>query len=65
MVLVVPSFCIQAAKTALEGVPTVNHVSNKQMDYIWSVLELDDNSKLSFRMFAVMTALAERVTAME
>ena len=48
----------QAAKDALEAVPSVKDISDRQKDYIFTLLDLDDNSQMTFRMFAVMTALA-------
>ena len=50
---------------ALEAVPSVKEIGEKQMDYVFKVLDLEHENNMTFRMFAVMTALAERVTAME
>ena len=40
-------------------------IDEKQKNYIFKLLDLDENTQMTFRMFAVMTALAERVTAMD
>ncbi|XP_050412886.2 trichohyalin [Patella vulgata] len=55
----------QEIRTALEGVPSVQHITNKQVDYVFKVLHIDDATLVTFRMFAVITALCERVTAMD
>lgn len=52
-------------KQALEGVPSVQHLTPKQFDYVFKVLKIDDASQVTFRMFAVITALCERVTKMD
>ncbi|KAK7484146.1 hypothetical protein BaRGS_00024635 [Batillaria attramentaria] len=52
-------------KTALEGVPSVQHMTPKQMEYVLKVLKIDDASQVTFRMFAVITAVSERVTQMD
>ena len=56
---------LQAAKEALHAVPSVKEIDEKQKNYIFKLLDLDENTQMTFRMFAVMTALAERVTAMD
>ncbi|KAI0222505.1 hypothetical protein LSAT2_026249 [Lamellibrachia satsuma] len=53
------------AKIALEGVPSIQAISKKQLEYILKVLDIDRETKFTFRMFSVMTALAERVTHMD
>ncbi|KAL4226193.1 hypothetical protein ACF0H5_014179 [Mactra antiquata] len=55
----------QEAKTALDGVPSVQHLTNKQMEYVLKVLKIDEATLVTFRMFAVVTALCERVTHMD
>ena len=50
---------------ALGGVPSIQTITNKQLEYVLKVLNIDDASQITFRMFAVMTALSERVTQME
>ncbi|XP_064632370.1 uncharacterized protein LOC135490795 isoform X2 [Lineus longissimus] len=49
----------------LDGVPTVQHLTKKQMEYVFKVLKLDDASQVTFKMFAVISALCERVTQMD
>ncbi|GFO14407.1 hypothetical protein PoB_004091200 [Plakobranchus ocellatus] len=56
---------IKEALTALDGVPGIQHMTSKQFDYVFKVLNIDDASQVTFRMFAVITALCERVTCME
>ena len=53
------------ANVALDGVPSVQQMTNKQLDYVLSVLNLNDASRITFRMFAVVSALCERVTMMD
>ncbi|XP_041349516.1 uncharacterized protein LOC121368836 [Gigantopelta aegis] len=52
-------------RTALEGVPSIQQITEKQMDYVLKVLKIDDASQITFRMFAVISALSERVTQMD
>lgn len=52
-------------RTALEGVPSVNQMTPKQFEYVFKVLKIDDASQVTFRMFAVISALCERVTKMD
>ncbi|OAF66490.1 hypothetical protein A3Q56_05779 [Intoshia linei] len=52
-------------KEAVLSVPSVGEISEKQMNYISSILGFEDTTKLTFRMFAVMVAVAERVTQMD
>ncbi|GFS03630.1 dormancy/auxin associated domain-containing protein [Elysia marginata] len=56
---------IKEALTALDGVPGIQHMTTKQFDYVFKVLNIDDASQVTFRMFAVITALCERVTCMD
>jgi hypothetical protein len=56
---------LQEAKIALDGVPSIQHITNKQMEYVMKVLKIDEATLVTFRMFAVVTALCERVTHME
>ncbi|ELT92842.1 hypothetical protein CAPTEDRAFT_224063 [Capitella teleta] len=53
------------AKLALDGVPCLVSISNKQLQYITQLLNIDQETNVTFRMFAVMSALAERVTEMD
>lgn len=52
-------------KIALEGVPSINNITKKQIDYVMKVLALDEHCKVTFRMFGVSVALCERITKME
>ncbi|XP_070192116.1 uncharacterized protein [Littorina saxatilis] len=52
-------------RTALEGVPSTQHITSKQMEYVLKVLKIDDASQVTFRMFSVITAVSERVTQMD
>lgn len=52
-------------KQALEGVPTVQQMTPKQFEYVFKVLKIDDASQVTFRMFAVISALCERITQMD
>lgn len=53
------------ARIALTGVPTIGNITEKQMDYVMKVIDIDENTEITFRMFAVAIALCERVTQME
>ncbi|XP_067685072.1 uncharacterized protein [Haliotis asinina] len=52
-------------QTALDGVTSIQHMTSKQVQYVLKVLDIDDASQVTFRMFAVITALCERVTQMD
>ncbi|XP_059175867.1 uncharacterized protein LOC131955682 [Physella acuta] len=52
-------------KQAIEGVASVNHITPKQLDYVFKVLKIDDASQVTFKMFSVISALCERVTQMD
>ncbi|CAL1528526.1 unnamed protein product [Lymnaea stagnalis] len=52
-------------KQAIEGVASVNHLTSKQLEYVFKVLKIDDATQVTFRMFAVISALCERVTQMD
>ncbi|XP_046563193.1 uncharacterized protein LOC124272090 isoform X4 [Haliotis rubra] len=52
-------------RVALDGVPTIQQMTPKQMEYVLKVLKIDDASQVTFRMFAVISALSERVTMMD
>ncbi|XP_046353248.2 uncharacterized protein LOC124133067 [Haliotis rufescens] len=52
-------------QTALDGVTSIQHMTSKQIQYVLKVLDIDDASQVTFRMFAVITALCERVTQMD
>ncbi|XP_046353247.1 uncharacterized protein LOC124133066 isoform X5 [Haliotis rufescens] len=58
---------INAGETriALDGVPTIQQMTAKQMEYVLKVLKIDDASQITFRMFSVISALSERVTQMD
>ncbi|KAK3580637.1 hypothetical protein CHS0354_013399 [Potamilus streckersoni] len=53
------------ARQALDGVPSVQGITRKQLDYVFKVLKIDDASQITFRMFAVVSALCERVATMD
>lgn len=53
------------SRTALNGIPTIQQMTTKQLEYVLKVLNLDDASQITFRMFAVVSALCERVTSMD
>ncbi|GFS03619.1 hypothetical protein ElyMa_001154700 [Elysia marginata] len=53
------------AKQAIDGVASVNHITEKQLEYVLKVLKIDDATQVTFRMFAVISALCERVTQMD
>lgn len=56
---------IKETRVAIRGVDTVKHMTEKQKEYVFKVLKIDDASQITFRMFAVITALSERVTHMD
>ncbi|XP_061187777.1 uncharacterized protein LOC133195840 [Saccostrea echinata] len=53
------------AKIALDGIEMLQHMTDKQLDYVFKVLHIDEASQVTFKMFAVITALCERVTNMD
>ncbi|CAH1801738.1 unnamed protein product [Owenia fusiformis] len=53
------------ARNALGGVYGMQDVTYKQVDYTFKVLDIGEQSKLTFRMFSVITALLERITSMD
>ncbi|WAR25226.1 hypothetical protein MAR_010930 [Mya arenaria] len=53
------------ARVALDGVPSIQNMTSKQMEYVMRVLKIDEATLITFRMFAVVTALCERVTHMD
>lgn len=53
------------ARIALLGVPTIGNITEKQMDYVMKVVDIDENTEITFRMFAVVIALCERITQMD
>ncbi|XP_050412857.2 uncharacterized protein LOC126827500 isoform X2 [Patella vulgata] len=53
------------SRRALGGVPSLQEITPKQLDYVLKVLKIDDASQITFRMFAVISALSERVTQMD
>ncbi|RUS85817.1 hypothetical protein EGW08_006446 [Elysia chlorotica] len=53
------------ARQAIDGVASVNHITEKQLEYVLKVLKIDDATQVTFRMFAVISALCERVTQMD
>ncbi|XP_078339440.1 uncharacterized protein LOC111107058 isoform X2 [Crassostrea virginica] len=52
-------------KIALDGIEMLQHMTEKQLDYVFKVLHIDEASQVTFKMFAVITALCERVTNMD
>ncbi|ESP04566.1 hypothetical protein LOTGIDRAFT_237314 [Lottia gigantea] len=55
----------EETRMALGGVPSIQQITTKQLEYVLKVLNINDASQITFRMFAVMTALSERVTSMD
>lgn len=55
----------QESRTALNGISTIQQMTAKQLEYVLKVLNLDDATQVTFRMFAVISALCERVTSMD
>jgi len=56
---------LQDARNALEGVPSISGMNDKQVDYVMTILDLNPSKNISFRMFGVAAALSERITKME
>ncbi|XP_052104237.1 zinc finger CCCH domain-containing protein 13-like [Mytilus californianus] len=52
-------------KSALDGIESIQHMTPKQMEYVFRVLNIDEATRVTFRMFAVLTALCERVSTMD
>jgi hypothetical protein len=46
----------------LETIRSTSNMSRAQLDYVFSVLDLED-AKITFQMFAVIVALCERISA--
>ncbi|KAF6022964.1 hypothetical protein EB796_018720 [Bugula neritina] len=55
----------QDARVALEGVNSIAGMTEKQMDYVMKILDVQPHDHLSFRMFGVAAALSDRVTKMD
>jgi hypothetical protein len=55
----------KAARLGLESVPSIANITEKQMDYVMTVLGVQSDMNVTFRMFAVIVSLCERVSAME
>ncbi|XP_063953968.1 glutamic acid-rich protein-like [Lytechinus pictus] len=56
---------LDAMREALNGVPSLSALKTKQLEYVLKVLDLDDHSRITFKMFAVIGAICERMTAMD
>ncbi|XP_070572862.1 trichohyalin-like [Ptychodera flava] len=56
---------VSELKTAMEGIPSTQDVKEKQISYALKVLDIDDHSKISFKMFAVVAAVLERICNMD
>ncbi|XP_033113995.1 uncharacterized protein LOC117114437 isoform X2 [Anneissia japonica] len=52
-------------KGAIEGIPTLQTLKPKQLEYALKVLNIDEHSMITFKMFAVMAALSERMCTMD
>lgn len=46
---------------ALEGIPALKDINDRQKNYILKILGIDDASIVTFKMFAVIAALCERL----
>ncbi|XP_078677838.1 uncharacterized protein LOC144914153 isoform X2 [Branchiostoma floridae x Branchiostoma belcheri] len=56
---------LQETRIALEGIQSITNVSRKQTDYVLRVLGIDDSTHVTFRMFAVIAALCERMCTLD
>lgn len=52
---------ISETKIALEGVPVVQDMGPRQLHYLLKLLGIDDATFVTFKMFAVICALCERL----
>ncbi|XP_071961560.1 uncharacterized protein [Antedon mediterranea] len=52
-------------KGAIEGIPTLQTLKPKQLAYALKVLNIDEHSMITFKMFSVMAALGERMCTMD
>lgn len=52
---------LSEANIALEGIPALKDINDKQKNYILKILGIDDASIITFKMFAVIAALCERL----
>ncbi|XP_076812994.1 uncharacterized protein LOC143459655 isoform X2 [Clavelina lepadiformis] len=48
-------------RVALEGIPALQNLNDKQVNYILKVLGIDDTTMVTFKMFAVIASLCERL----
>ncbi|XP_078487694.1 uncharacterized protein LOC100179464 [Ciona intestinalis] len=51
---------MEETRVALEGIPSLQGMSDKQINYILRVLGIDETTTVTFKMFAVVCALCER-----
>nr|XP_026696037.1 trichohyalin isoform X2 [Ciona intestinalis] len=51
---------MEETRVALEGIPSLQGMSDKQINYILKVLGIDETTTVTFKMFAVVCALCER-----
>ncbi|KAL3311041.1 hypothetical protein Ciccas_010383 [Cichlidogyrus casuarinus] len=55
----------KCCRNALRWIPNMKCVTERQLDYVFDALDVGYQSDISFRMFAVIISLADRVTKME
>ncbi|XP_022107844.1 LOW QUALITY PROTEIN: uncharacterized protein LOC110988534 [Acanthaster planci] len=55
----------QEMRSAIEGVPFLSSIKPKQLEYVLKVLNIDDHSAVSFKMFAVVAGVCERMCNMD
>ncbi|XP_038068901.1 trichohyalin-like [Patiria miniata] len=55
----------QEMRAAVEGVPSLSTIKPKQLEYVLKVLNIDDHTAVSFKMFAVVAGVCERMCNMD
>ncbi|PIK35317.1 hypothetical protein BSL78_27858 [Apostichopus japonicus] len=59
------SLSFDELQEALDGVPSLVNIKPKQIKYVLKILNLDEHSIVSFKMFSVVAAICERMCAMD
>ncbi|XP_072051146.1 uncharacterized protein [Amphiura filiformis] len=55
----------QELRNALDGVQSLSEIKRKQIEYVLKVLDIDEHTKVTFKMFAVVAAVCERMCSMD
>ncbi|XP_033647998.1 uncharacterized protein LOC117307368 [Asterias rubens] len=52
-------------RSAIEGVPSLSSIKPKQLEYVLRVLNIDEHTDITFKMFAVISGVCERMCNMD